>query len=197
VDYFAAGLENKGLLYLGGQRVASVMVCLSANCVGCGGEVIFPQLAAGGLTVDTSIGQALLWLNVRPDGEVEERLSYTSAPLANKKANKVYLRLWLHAYPVQEAVGVPAANRPAPAASDALPKVPCPPRPRAAPENHSTSEVAAKGKAAVVSAKIDMRFQALSQVQADTASPVMSPMAAPSGSTGQAVTQGLVFEVID
>lgn len=100
VDYFPAEPATRGLLYLGGQRVATVLVYLATVPDVAGGQTVFSRLDASAGAV---VGRALVWLNVRPDGEVEDRTAHTSAPITDELAVKYCLKLWFHAYPVMQA----------------------------------------------------------------------------------------------
>lgn len=100
VDYFLDSRANRGLLYLGGQRVASVIVHLATLPSCSGGETVFPRL---GVTAPATLGTALMWLNVREDGSMEEKTVHHEAPIRQDACVKYCLNLWLYAYPVQES----------------------------------------------------------------------------------------------
>eukprot|EP00747_Dinoflagellata_sp_TGD_P017874 gnl/TRDRNA2_/TRDRNA2_126117_c0_seq1.p1 gnl/TRDRNA2_/TRDRNA2_126117_c0~~gnl/TRDRNA2_/TRDRNA2_126117_c0_seq1.p1 ORF type:complete len:618 (+),score=95.43 gnl/TRDRNA2_/TRDRNA2_126117_c0_seq1:181-2034(+) len=132
VDCLLENRFDRAMLYLGGQRIATVLIFLSAVPSDAGGEIVFPKIEAVAPAV---LGQALVWLNIRPDGKPEERLLHTSAPLRSESGGAKYLlHLWLHVYPVQEAQNAKMevdVEDGMSASGEQLPSLPTPERPKA------------------------------------------------------------------
>lgn len=107
VDYFSGDRLTRGLLYLGGQRVATVRIYLSALAAESGGQTIFPKL---GVSFPAKLGNALIWSNVGIDGNVDEQATHATAPILDDRSALYVLDLFLHAYPVSEAERAPSTE---------------------------------------------------------------------------------------
>lgn len=96
-DYFGDQAPSRGMMYLAGQRIVTVLVELSDLHDDDGGETTFPRIRVASRPIK---GRALIWTNVGRDGSIVRNAVHASAPIINEKRVKYCLYLWVHAYPL-------------------------------------------------------------------------------------------------
>lgn len=88
-DYFDPTIYSKQLSTNGGHRMVTVIVCLQGALAG--GKTSFPR---AGLNVSTSVGDALLFYNLLPDGKPDVMSQHAGLPVVS--GEKWVATKWLH-----------------------------------------------------------------------------------------------------
>lgn len=87
-DWFDRVPQNAPILAQGGQRIKTLMIYL--QCPKSGGATEFTQL---GIKVKPELRAALMWDNLLPDGQEDQRLMHRGAPVG--KGVKIIATRWI------------------------------------------------------------------------------------------------------
>jgi len=101
-------------MYLGGRRVATVVVHLTAPPPPGKFQVMFPQLEAA---ADAVVGSGLIWLDIDKSGADDPKTQHELALVAGEEFVQSCLCLWFRAHPIAEAGATAVFGRTAPPAA--------------------------------------------------------------------------------
>jgi len=91
---------GRGAMYLGGRRVATVVVHLTAPPPPGKFQVVFPKLE---VAADAVMGSGLIWLDIETSGDDDPKTQHELALVAGEDFIQSCLCLWFRAHPIAEA----------------------------------------------------------------------------------------------